>query len=183
MEWISSNGATIAAFLSVVAASFSAWATFRGPIMAAHVAESLRGQSGREENIAQMRRFIFFTLMQQRATLASEAAVQAFNAIDVVFHDCQQVREAWADLYHYFGGGAMTPQSTDDKTRELLRQMALALGISDVLRRDDLSRVYFPTRLMEEDKIKQMQTLATKSALESQLKAPMANTAPTDSLT
>lgn len=55
-------------------------------------AEKLRRATARDD----LKRSIFLTLMQQRATPFTEEAVQAFNAIDVVFVDAPTVRDKWA---------------------------------------------------------------------------------------
>lgn len=177
-DWIQAYGAITTAFLSFIAAALAAVATYRAPILAAAVADHLRSRSERENELRRMRLLVFFTLMQERATLASPQSVQMLNAIDAVFHDCGPVREAWADLYHAFGRLNDTPSTVvDDKHRELLRQMAIHLGLSESLKRDDFSRTYFPTALAEEHYIQNLRRAAEKKRLE-EAHTATANTAP-----
>ena len=178
LDWIQSNGATIAAFLSVIATGLAAFATYRGPILAAQYSERLRSDSEKETERRKLRLFVFFTLMQERATIASALSVQMLNAIDAVFHDCGPVREAWADLYHTFGRINEIPWAmVEDKQRELLRQMAIYLGLSESLKRDDFSRTYYPTALAEENLVQNLRRAAEKKRLEEGHSAA-ANTAP-----
>jgi hypothetical protein len=177
MTWLQENGALLAAFLSAVATLLAALATYRAPMLAAQVAERMRGDSEKENERRRLRNIVFFTLMQERATIASSQSVQMLNAIDPVFHDCKEVREAWADLYHAFG--KPDDQRTglvEEKQRELLRQMAIHLGLSDSLRRDDFSRTYFPTALAEEHYVQTLRRLDEKRRLEAS--NATANTAP-----
>jgi hypothetical protein len=177
-EWISVNSSAIAAFLSVIATALAAVATWRGPIAAAQMAEDLRRQNDNINETARLRKWIFFTLMQERATLTSQSSVQALNSIDVVFADDTKVREAWADLYHHYGTPNANTQVGEQKVRDLLRQMAAALGLSEVLRRDDFSRVYYPNAMADEHYVQALQRIAIKNQLEGQLRSPVANTAP-----
>lgn len=179
MDWLSSNGAAVAAFLSLIATAFAAWATYRAPVLAAEVSEQLRSSGEREHERRRLRQIVFFTLMQERATIASPQSVSMLNAIDAVFHDCSEVREAWADLYHAFGRLAEHPTSSiDEKHRELLRQMAIHLGLSESLKRDDFSRTYFPTALAEEHYVQNLRRTEEKKRLEQSAISPAANTAP-----
>ena len=176
-EWIQSNGATIAAFLSVVATGLAALATYRAPILAAQVSDRLRSDSEKQIEKRRLRQFVFFTLMQERATIASALSVQMLNAIDAVYHDCGPVREAWADLYHALGRLNEIPWAiVEDKHREMLRQMAIHLGLSDSLKRDDFSRTYYPTALAEENLVQSLRRAAEKKSLE-EAHASAANTA------
>src|SRR5687767_9961865 len=178
IDWIQSNGALIAAFLSVIATGLAALATYRAPILAVNVAESLRSKNDRDNEQRRIRTYVFFTLMQERATIASPLSVQMLNAIDAVFHDCPAVREAWADLYHSFGRLSEIPSTIfEDKQRELLRQMAIHLGLSQSLKRDDFSRTYYPTALAEENLIQNLKRAAEKKRLQ-EPPSVAANTAP-----
>jgi len=64
-------------------------ANWWAPQRAARLAEALRQANARTD----LKRSVFLTLMQQRVTPFTEEAVQAFNAIDVVFVDAATVRE------------------------------------------------------------------------------------------
>ena len=160
MSWIDVNASTITAltaFLSMIATGLAALATYRAPILAAKVAERLRMESEQENERLRLRRIIFFTLMQERATFASPQSVQ------MLFHDCRPVREAWADLYHSLSRPDLTAR--EEKQRELLRQMAIHLGLSESLRRDDFSRTYYPTAMAEEAYLRALRVAARKEEL------------------
>jgi len=179
MNWIQTHAQLITAFLSMVATALAALATYRAPILAAQVADRLRAASERDNDRRRLRMLVFFTLMQERATLASAQSVQMLNSIDSVFHDCGPVREAWADLYHALARLTGFPSSAvEDKHRELLRQMAINLGLSDALKRDDFSRTYYPTALAEESYLQNLRRAAEKKRLEEAHQQAAANTAP-----
>jgi len=164
MNWMEAFTA-LTALLSMIATGLAALATYRAPILAAKVAERLRTESEKESERRRLRMFVFFTLMQERVTLASPQSVQVLNSIDSVFHDCGLVREAWADLYHALSRRDAW-STVEEKQRELLRQMAIDLGLSDSLKRDDFSRIYYPTALADEAHLRNLRTAAEKKSLE-----------------
>lgn len=148
----------IAAVASAIAATAAAVATWRGPLAAARMAESLRRNA---ESDAERRRFklnIFASLMQERAEFYSSDAVRALNSIDIVFADNSAVRESWSELYQALTSNPLPPwHIIEERLRNLLRQMAADLGMSDSLRLDDFARVYDPTALVEERRIRDLQ--------------------------
>lgn len=167
----------VAAFLSMVATGFAAYATWKGPQRAAQLAEEMRRQSEEVNERRRMRLALFGTLMQERAFIASPEAVQALNSIDVVFNDAEEVREAWAELLNALGAG--TPEHVrEERIRKLLKAMALELGIGAGLRMDDLSRVYYPTGLAEEARLKRAEITRRLAQIDG-ASSPTANTAPT----
>ena len=171
-EWVQ---LAIAGF-SALAAGFAALATWRAPLSAAKFAEELRQSSERDNERRRLRLHVFASLMQERASLASIDGVRALNLIDVVFHDCRPVRDAWAELFLSFDATKMIPPHVqDERTRKLLAAMAVNLGLGHELRSDDLGRVYFPNALAEEQYVHQLERQAAKARLEGQ--APTANTA------
>lgn len=171
------NSSTVAALLSAVAAIAAAIATWRGPLAAAKMAESLRRNA---EAAADRRRFrlnVFAQLMQERSEIYSAEAVRALNSIDVAFSDSTSVREAWSELFQAFNSRpASPPHVLDERLRKLLREMANDLGIGDSLRLDDFGRVYYPNALLEERKVKDLERSAALTRLNAQI-APAANTA------
>lgn len=166
----------IAAFLSAIAATAAAIATWRGPISAARMAESLRRSA---EVAADSRRFklnVFASLMQERAEIYSADAVRALNSIDVAFSDEVEVREAWSELYQALNSKPVAPPHVlDERIRKLLREMASSLGLADKLRLDDFGRVYFPTALAEERRVRELERVAALARLSVQ-SSPAANT-------
>jgi hypothetical protein len=172
-EWFQLAFAT----LSALATGFAAYAAWRAPLSAAKLAEELRRSTERDNERRRLKLHVFASLMQERASLASLEGVRALNLIDVVFHDCRSVREAWAELFLSFDGSKKIPSHVqEERTRKLLTAMAVNLGLGDELRSDDLGRVYYPNALAEEEYVRQLERQATKARLEGQ--APTANTAP-----
>jgi hypothetical protein len=156
VSWVEPQ--VIAAVASAIAAMAAAIATWRGPITAARMAEELRRTA---ESDADKRRFklnIFASLMQERAEIYSTDAVRALNSIDIAYADNGSVREAWSELFQALTGNPMAPDHViDERIRNLLRQMAADLGISDTLRLDDFARVYYPNALADERRVKDLQ--------------------------
>lgn len=169
--------ALIAAIMSAVAAIAAAIATWRGPLAAANLAETLR-RTG--ENVSEQRRmklYIFTTIMQERARTWSADCVRAFNLIDVVFAANQKVRDAWAScLASYDGARAVPAHEQETRLHALLREIALDLGMSENLRLDDFARVYYPTALLEENRLQDLQRRTALAQLQGGA-SPSANTA------
>lgn len=164
-----SDPSVLAASLSAVAAIAAAVATWRGPISAARMAETLRRNA---EAAADSRRFkvnVFAQLMQERAEIYSADAVRALNSIDVAFSDAVSVREAWSELYQALNSQPIAPPHVlDERIRRLLREMAQSLGIGDKLRIDDFGRVYYPNALVEERRVRDLERSAALARLSSQ---------------
>lgn len=158
IQYIVANPATVAAFLSFFATIFAAWATWKGPQTAALLAETIRARSEIENEQRRMKLNIFSTLMQERATIASLDAVRMLNSIDFVFAESANVREAWAELFDVFK--QMEPSNSrtrEEKIRNLLKEMAKELGLSETLKFDDLGRIYYPNALAREEELKLLQ--------------------------
>ena len=166
----------IAAFLSAVAAIAAAVATWRGPIVAARMAEQLRKQSADEQESRRIRLNVFGAIMQERAEIWNEDAVRAFNLIDVAFADSREVREAWSELHRSLNSSPIPEHVVDERIRQLLKSMAADLGISHSLTPDDFGRVYFPTALAEERNVRQLERRAALARLTAST-SPVANTA------
>lgn len=157
-DWIPFRPEAITAFLSFLAAAFAAYATWRAPISAAEHGENLRQRGTKEAHSQQLKFYVFSTLMQERAFLATSDAVKALNLIDVVFHDSREVREAWAELFIAFDRSKSIPNHvTEERQRKLLRAMAHDIGMSDNLRLDDFGRVYYPDAIAQEDHVRRLE--------------------------
>jgi len=166
-------GATIS---GAVAAMFAAYATWAAPRSAAHLAESLRRDAERADQLQKRKMHIFMVLMQERARIYSENAVQALNLIDTVFSECRDVRETWSELFLAFYMDPLVPHVIDERLRRLLAAIARDLGIAENLRTDDLGRVYYPRASQQEQMIKDLQRNMLLQQLNAQ--APSANAAP-----
>jgi hypothetical protein len=167
----------IPAVFSAIAAFLAAYATWRAPITAAKMAETLRRDSAHAQERQKNKLGLFTMLMQERAAIYSENGVRALNLIDVVFNDAREVREAWAELYLAFEPrNNIPPHVQEERLRKLLTVMAKEIGLADQLRTDDLGRVYFPRALEEERLITDIQRRQTLIRLQGQT-LPAANTA------
>lgn len=163
------------AMLAVMATGLAAYATWRAPLSAAELAEQLRQASEKQSERRRLKQFVFATLMQERASLATTEGVRALNLIDVIYYDCRDVREAWAELYLSFDGSKKLPQHVqEERLRKLLIAMAEDLGVADQLRSDDFGRVYYPNALAEEERVRQLERQSALARLQGQ--TPTANT-------
>jgi hypothetical protein len=148
----------IAASCSMLATAFAAYAAWKAPTSAATLAEKLRREAEQSGEKRKSKINLFTTLMQERAAIYSVDGVRALNLVDVVFNDSLDVREAWADLFSSFDTTNNVPQhAQQERLRKLLAAMAKDIGLSDNLRIDDLSRVYFPTALAQERMIQDVE--------------------------
>jgi len=127
------------------------------PGAAARLAETLRRDAEERGERQRYRLQLFSTLMQERAAIYSESGVRALNTIDVVFHDCRLVREAWAELFMVFSMNPMPNHLLEERLRKLLVAMAKEIGLGEALRVDDLGRIYSPKALTEDRLIRDMQ--------------------------
>jgi len=171
VDFLNSYGILISTGMAALAAIFSAFAAWKAPKWAAKSAAEYQ----QIEEKLRLRRFVLFTLMQERERMYTPSAVQAYNSIDIVFHDQKKVREAWADLYHALRGG--TPELQAEKNRVLIREMAIVMGFEDDIGRDDLSRTYYPIALQNQDLMEHLQRENVLQTLISEGANPTANTA------
>ena len=155
----------VAAFLSAIATVFSAiatglavWAAIQGPKSAARLAEQLRRDTEGRTERRRLKFHIFSTLIEERAYIASSAAVRMLNSIDIAFHDARAVRDAWADLYAAFNAQPSVPQHViHERLKKLLTEMAADLDLSSDLRSSDFDRIYYPTAIAQERYIQDVQ--------------------------
>ena len=162
---------------SVIATGLAAYATWAAPRSAAQLAEGLRSQAQRQEERRRLKLHVFASIMQNRATVGHEL-VQALNIIDVVYHDCKPVREAWSELFlSYDSALKIPPHVQDERMRKMLIAMANDLGLGDELRNDDFGRVYTPNVLAEENRVRDLERKAALARLSQEAVAPTANTA------
>ena len=161
-----SDAQLAAAVMSAIAAIAAAIATWRGPIAAAQLAERLRRDSEARTDSRRFKLNVFAAIMQERAMLHSTDGVRALNSIDVAFSDAEAVRESWAELYQAFGTQPFPPPHVvEERTRKLLREMAADLGLAERLRLDDFGRIYFPTAMLKERQVQELQREASLKQL------------------
>lgn len=144
----------VIALLMLITAIVAAYVAWRAPQSAAEMAEQMRQAYQAEADRQRLRQYIFSTLMQERASIYSVDATRALNLIDVVYHDCKKVREAWAELLLAYDKSRNVPaHAREERLRKLLVEMAQVLGLGHELRGDDLGRVYYPDAIADEDEI------------------------------
>lgn len=176
IDYIQAHPEVVAAFLSAVATGIAAWTAWKGPLAAAKAAEELRRNNDDLHERRRLKMWVFSTIMQERAYIASIDAVRALNLIDVVFRDSTPVREGWANLFSAYATDSTVPRHVqEERLRLLLREMAVDLGISDNLRGDDLGRVYYPQAIEEEERVRQLERKVALGRLQNQIN-PTANT-------
>ena len=95
--------------------------------------------------------WIFNTLIRTRHSPIIDENVRAINMIDVVFHDCQRVRELWHEYFNMLANeGLNNPQGwpqRQKKNLEMLTEMAKVLGYGKAITHLDVDRVYYPVGL------------------------------------
>ncbi|HTZ95754.1 MAG TPA: DUF6680 family protein [Terriglobales bacterium] len=160
--------ALCAAIFSAIATALAAVATWRAPITAAKLAESLRRAAEDASERQRQKMLIFTTLMQERSEIYSKDSVRALNLIDVVFNESRDVREAWSELLSALNMRPMLNYVVDERLRRLLSAIAADLGIADQLRNDDLSRFYLPTIQAQERLIREIQLRQAFESLQAQ---------------
>jgi hypothetical protein len=149
--------ALLIAIFSAIAAGLAAVATWRAPIAAAKIAESLRREAERHGENQRQKLSVLSTLMQERAKIYSDDGVRALNLIDVVFNESREVREAWSELFLAFEMKPFLQHVADERLRKLLAAIAKDVGLADQLRTDDLGRVYYPLVQQQQQFIEYMQ--------------------------
>jgi hypothetical protein len=162
------NLALLIAIFSAIATGFAAVATWRAPITAAKIAESLRRDAERHDEHQRQKLNVFATLMQERAQIHSANGVRALNLVDIVFNESREVREAWSELFMAFQMKPFLQHVIDERLRKLLGAIAKDIGLADELRNDDLGRVYFPIVQQQEQFIKDMQRQQILASLQGQ---------------
>jgi hypothetical protein len=177
--WLPIAISSLALIISIAAAVV----TWKAPQIAARLAEGLRSAGARIERRDDLKRWVFMTLMQQRATPFTQEAVQAFNIIDVVFHDAQAVRDKWALYFRSMDASQQVPQHTQrQQLTDLLAAMAADLGLTG-MRADDLARSYSPGYIMRRINIETMSQTIQERDLQRIFLEASANTTPTVSST
>jgi hypothetical protein len=136
--------------------------------------DHLRRTGQRED----LKRWVFMTLMQQRATPYTLEAVQAFNVIDVVFGDAHSVRDKWAVYFKSMDVSQQVPDSMKrQQLTELLAAMAADLGLTGI-RYDDLTRSYSPEYVVRRIRIEIMHQTLQERDLQGVFSEASANTTP-----
>ncbi|MFA6562830.1 MAG: DUF6680 family protein [Verrucomicrobiia bacterium] len=100
--------------------------------------------------------WIFHTLIGNRHIAIAPESIRALNMIDVVFHDCNQVRKIWHEyldmLCNEGLNNAVGFSQRQKKNLEMITEMAKVLGYGGVITHLDVDRVYSPVGLGEQSK-------------------------------
>lgn len=174
----------LGALLSAVATAFAAYATWKGPIVAARLAEEIRKKTQEEEQKHRMKLWVFTTLMQERTNSVpySPDAVKAFNLIDLVFIESYDVRQSWERMFETFDATKhATELEKKSRFRELLNYIAQDIGIAGKFTISDFDRGYYPTYMFEEAQVQMLHRQNMLRQVSGQ-NAPAANTAPAQSV-
>jgi hypothetical protein len=145
------------AIFSAVATGFAAYATWKAPRGAATLAESLRRQAQRFDQLQKRKMKVFTVLMQERARIHSKDGVRAPNSIDIVFSDAREVRDCRSELLSAFEMRPIVDHVYQERLRKLLVAMSKDLGIADQLRIHDIERVYYPKVFQQEGMLRDIQ--------------------------
>ena len=106
-------------------------------------------QDRKEKRQAQM--YVFSTLIATRHVPLSEENVRALNTIDLYFYNAPQVRKLWREYYEMLNNAGLNnalgfPQR-QQKSLELITEMANVLGYGKTIKSFDVNRVYYPEGL------------------------------------
>ena len=172
--------ALLAAVFSAIATALAAIATWRAPITAAKLAETMRREAERADERRRQKLYVFSLLMQERAQIHSENGVRALNLVDVAFSESREVRDAWAELFSAFSLKPLPPHVVSERLLKLLGAIAKDIGLANDLRSDDLNRVSFPVVQEQDQIIRNMQRQQTLARL---LAENAAGTSPASSST
>jgi hypothetical protein len=160
--------------LALAIAIASAWVAWNAPQAAARLAEDLRQATAR----ADLKRWVFLTLMQQRAVPYTPEAVQAFNVIDAVFVDARDVRNKWAVYFNSMDATRQVPPAmAHQQLTDLLAAMAADIGLTGI-GASDLTRSYSPQYLTRRINIETMSQTIQEQELERVFSQASANTTP-----
>jgi hypothetical protein len=171
--WLPIVISSFALLISIVSARV-AW---KAPQAAARLAEGLRSATAR----ADLKRWVFMTLMQERAAPFTPEAVKAFNAIDVVFVDAPTVRDKWAMYLKSQDRREQIPSHEQRKRlTELLAAMADHIGLTGI-GATDLERSYAPDYLLRRIKVGEMADKMQEKELDRAFTEASANTTPQSS--
>lgn len=119
------------------------------PLVAVFVGQFLQNKAEKRKDKMQ----IFQCLMTKRITgWAGLDAVNALNSIDIVFSDCEAVRNQWAVLLSKYRRD-ITAQEQYREQCKLLELMANDLGYKDKITWDIIQNPYYPEGLAKQIEI------------------------------
>ena len=141
----------VAAVATFLAAATAVWATFRAPKLAARFAEQLRADGQVAGERRQLQQYVFLTLMRYRSAIMNPECVAALNAIDVVFCDAAEVRNAWRDFCNIANTSEPAGAIIVERYVVILDKMAAAMGLSQTITVFDVRNSWYPKGLGDLD--------------------------------
>ena len=93
--------------------------------------------------------YIFETLMSHRYLISDKENVEALNKVEVVFHNDNNVRQAWKEFLDEADKGAtniVAGVNINDKYLKLLERIAESIGYKKI-NWENIKRFYYPTGL------------------------------------
>jgi hypothetical protein len=170
-SWTWATWVPIGISLLALAISIANW---WAPQQAARVAEALRQATARTD----LKRWVFLTLMQQRAVPYTPEAVQALDVIDAVFVDARDVREKWAVYFNSMDATRQVPSAmAHQQLTDLLAAMAADIGLTGI-GVSDLTCSYSPQYLTRRINIETMSQTIPEPELERVFSQASAKTTP-----
>lgn len=133
-----------AALSSAIAAGAALLVAWKGPRSAAKLAERLRIESQRHEDSRRAKLSLFYTLMEERGSLGSPAAMAALNRAEAVFMDAPYLRQelrSFHDLAHQAPSMERGIRMNQQFLR-VVRAMATDLGFDGSFEDADFARVF-----------------------------------------
>jgi|GEM_PF-6943560 len=99
---------------------------------------------------------VFRTLISERHNFINENTVKAYNSIELLFHDCPDIRTKYREFFDLTLQQGREPEY-GKKNLELLRALAVELGYKNSIDSLDLDRIYSP-RGLADARAKQLET-------------------------
>ena len=93
---------------------------------------------------------IFLSLISSRHAILTEDQIKAYNSIDVIFSDSNNVRRVWKEYFDLLHQKERQAEWTKKKL-ELLKEMANVVGYKDSIDHLDLDRIYCPTGMLDRE--------------------------------
>lgn len=125
------------------------------PVVAVLV--SMYIQDKKEEKRA--KRNILEIMISTRHNQVNEQTVRVMNMIDIIFADDKDVRRLWVEYFLMLNNEGLNNENGNklrkDKNMELIHAMANAVGIGAKINLLDLSRIYCPQGLVNQNELAQ----------------------------
>ncbi|MFF8800898.1 MULTISPECIES: DUF6680 family protein [unclassified Methylobacterium] len=116
----------------------------------------LARRSQLEDQKRQTKLNIFGLLVENRNLFHSRETIRALNAIDVAFHDNEEIRQIWREYHGMISKPAFFDTSIGNELRSqklIDLQAAIARDLGYSVDRFDIERVYSPDWLVEEQEV------------------------------